>query len=164
MLCLNADMARGNPALAVALAAHLAPRADAPRLVVAGHSAGGLFAARVAAALPQERVAGVLLFDPVDAGGALAQALAAVRAPVHAFVAPPAPCNARGNARPALRAAAAAVVDLAADATHLDVEGGDTDRLAVAACDDGPPRAAVVARLRGQALQAAQAMALTPAR
>jgi pimeloyl-ACP methyl ester carboxylesterase len=163
VLCLDADMARGNAVLATALAAHLAQRADAPRLVLAGHSAGGLFAARVAAALPAARVAGVLLFDPVDAAGALAPALAAVRAPAHAFVAPPAACNAQGNARPALHAAAATVVELGTGATHLDVEGGDTERLAVAACGDGPPRAEAVTRLRAQALQAAQAMALRPA-
>lgn len=160
VLCLNADMARGAPRLAAALAAHLAQRADAPRIVVAGHSAGGLFAAQVAAALPPARVAGVLLFDPVDAGGALAPALAAVRAPVRAWLAPPSGCNAQGNARPAL--AGAEVVELGPGATHVDIEGGDTDRLAVAACGDGPPRAEVVARLRREALQAARALAASP--
>lgn len=166
VLCLNADMARGNAALAEALAAHLAQRADAPRVVVAGHSAGGLFAARVAAALPPARRAGLLVFDPVDAGGALAPALAALRgtAPLRAFVAPPSACNAQGNAVAALRAAGAAVVALGAGATHLDIEGGDSDRLAVAACGEGPPRVEVVVRLRGLATAAARAMAAAATR
>jgi pimeloyl-ACP methyl ester carboxylesterase len=160
VLCLNADMARGNPALAEALAAHLAQRGDAPRIVVAGHSAGGLFAAQVAATLARmapARLAGVLLFDPVDANGALAPALAASSAPVRAFTAPPSACNANGSALAALRAIGADL-PLGAGATHLDIEGGDTDPLAVAACGEGPPRAEIVTRLRGLALQAAQAM------
>jgi pimeloyl-ACP methyl ester carboxylesterase len=167
VLCLKADMARGNPWLAEALAAHLATRADTMRIVVAGHSAGGLFAARVAAMLARrapQRLAGVLLFDPVDASGALAPALAAIDgvAPVRAYLAPPAGCNAQGNALPALRAAGAALV-AERDATHLDIEGGDTDRMAVAACGEGPPRAAVVARLRADAVAAARAMAAASA-
>lgn len=164
VLCLNADMARGNAPLAAALAAHLAQRADAPRIVAAGHSAGGLFAARVAAALPPARVAGLLLFDPVDAGGALAPALAVLGGalPVQAFVAPASACNAQGNALAALRAAGARVVALGDGATHVDIEGGDTDRLAVAACGEGPPQAGRVARLRALAVDAARAMGAAP--
>jgi pimeloyl-ACP methyl ester carboxylesterase len=165
VLCLNADMARGHPALADALALHLARAPGPARIVVAGHSAGGLFAARVGAALAREapeRLAGALLFDPVDADGALGAALAAISAqrarPVLAFTAPPSACNASGNAAPALRGTSV-VVALGAGATHLDVEGGDTDRLAVAACGEGAPRAEVVVRLRGLAVRAATAMA-----
>lgn len=184
-LCVNADMARGAAPLAQALAAALhaawqrdgsadalAPgdagavalvppdgRALPARVLVAGHSAGGLFAAHLGAALAQrapERLAGALLFDPVG-GDELARALVTLRGdvarPVLALLAPPTRCNAQQLARPALSSAAggASIVDLA-DGTHLDAEGEDTEAIAVWACREGWPRAEVVQRLRETAL------------
>lgn len=151
--CLNADLAGGAPALAAPLAAALPPGP----VVAGGHSAGALFAALLAAELARGtpgRLAGVLLLDPVDAGGRLAPALDALAGtPVLAVVAPPSRCNAQGNARPALvraRAGAGAqVVEGGAAATHADAEGGDTDRVAAAAC--GVPQPGPVASLRDTA-------------
>jgi hypothetical protein len=83
-LCLNADMAAGQPALAAALALALQHGLAGPdgqplpqRLIVGGHSAGALFGARVGSALAAQapqRLAGALLFDPVG-GAPLTQAL-----------------------------------------------------------------------------------------
>ncbi|MCZ8173582.1 MAG: alpha/beta hydrolase [Burkholderiaceae bacterium] len=171
-LCLNADqdagVAGGAPQLAEALArwwlspAARAPdgRAAPPRVVVAGHSAGGLFAARVGAAVAAqapERLAGALLFDPVG-GAALRQALLAMAGrPLHATLAPPVPCNARQLARPALQAAGVALVE-PPGATHVDAEGEDGDSAAVRACREGPPRPEAVAALRRWAAAALDAM------
>lgn len=80
VLCLNADMAGGNPELAEEVASALADssidpvqgRAMPDRIIVGGHSAGGHFAGVVGASLAQsapERLAGAILFDPVANGG-----------------------------------------------------------------------------------------------
>jgi pimeloyl-ACP methyl ester carboxylesterase len=171
-LCLNADqgagVAGGAPALADALARWwLSPaarspdgRAAPPRIVVAGHSAGGLFAARVGAAVAAQapqRLAGAVLFDPVG-GTALRQALLAMAGrPLHATLAPPVPCNARQLARPALQAAGVALVE-PPGATHVDAEGEDGDSAAVRVCREGPPRPEAVAALRRWAAAALDAM------
>lgn len=131
-LCLNADMAGGNPALAAALAAALVQGLDLPgggtlptRLVVAGHSAGAHFALEVAARLARDapgRLAGLILLDPVGGRGfaALLEALPPRdAAPLLAVGAPPSPCNAQAAAQTAIAAAAAqlAPAGAAADAT-----------------------------------------------
>jgi pimeloyl-ACP methyl ester carboxylesterase len=167
-LCVNADMAAGAPVLARALVAWwLSDQARSPdgrpppaRAVLAGHSAGGLFAARVAAALGRQapaRVAGVLLFDPVGAAP-LRDALAAIPGvPVAATLAPPVRCNAMQLALPALQAAGARTVQ-PPQATHVDAEGEDSEAIAVRACGEGPPRPAAVAALRQWAAQALDGM------
>lgn len=74
-LCVDVPMAGGNPALAEAMATQLADEGVTPdgralprRVIVAGHSAGAMFAlalgARLEAVAPG-RLAGVLLVDPV---------------------------------------------------------------------------------------------------
>ncbi|MFM7507733.1 MAG: serine aminopeptidase domain-containing protein [Rubrivivax sp.] len=171
-LCLNAEqgagVAGGAPALAEALARWwLSPgvrspdgRAAPPRIVVAGHSAGGLFAARVGAAVAGQappRLAGAVLFDPVG-DAALRQALQAMSGrPLHATLAPPVPCNARQLARPALQAAGVSLVE-PPGATHVDAEGEDSDSVAVRACREGPPRPEAVAALRRWAAAVLDAM------
>jgi len=171
-LCVNADegagLAGGAPALAEALAgwwlsgAARSPdgRAAPARIVVAGHSAGGLFAARVGAVLAVQapaRVAGAILFDPVG-GVALREALLALAdRPLHATLAPPVPCNARQLARPALVAAGVQLHE-PPGATHADAEGEDSDSLAVRACREGPPRPEAVTALRHWATAALGAM------
>lgn len=74
-LCVDVPMAGGNPALAEALARHLAGvqvtpdgRAVPRQVVVAGHSAGAVFALALGArleALAPGRLRGALLIDPV---------------------------------------------------------------------------------------------------
>ncbi|MDE2081308.1 MAG: alpha/beta hydrolase [Burkholderiales bacterium] len=162
VLCLDADMAGGRPALARALAAAIAGGLRAPdgralsqAVVVGGHSAGAVFAAYTGAALAvraPDRLAGALLLDPVATPG-LAAALQAIagdgRRPVLAVLAEPGRCNLHNNALPALRALPQAFIGLRLPgATHLDVEGADTTALAVAACGQGAPQAANVAALR----------------
>lgn len=190
-LCINADMARGAPALAAALASALASALAAPppdtglqlpdgsalppRVIVAGHSAGGLFASRVGAGLAERApgmLAAVLLFDPVG-GADLGAALQRVRQPARggpappalALLAPPSRCNAGPRARDALQvalhAAAATVVEVG-QGTHLDAEGSDTEIVAVWACREGAPRDTAVRQLRETALAFARAALSAP--
>lgn len=167
-LCLNADMAAGAPALASALAGWwLSPAARSPdgraaphRMLLGGHSAGGLFAAHTGAALmarAPQRVAGVLLFDPVG-GAPLQAALGALRGrAMAATLAPPVRCNAMQLALPALLAAGMVLVR-PPQATHVDVEGEDSESIAVRACGEGPPQPAAVTALRRWAAETLEAM------
>ncbi|MCI1192940.1 alpha/beta hydrolase [Calidifontimicrobium sp. SYSU G02091] len=170
-LCIDTGPVGDTAALADTLAAAIlhgltAPdgRAVPPRVVVAGHSAGAAFAARVGRALAwadASRLGGAVLFDPVATGGFAAN-LAAIadggRRPVYAVMAASGGCNARHNALPALQrvvdAARAAGgdgfvgVELTQGSTHVDAEGEDTDALAVLACRQGPPSPANTEALR----------------
>jgi uncharacterized protein YbjQ (UPF0145 family) len=161
-LCVDAAPVGDTAALADALAAAIlhgltAPdgRAVPPRVVVAGHSAGAAFAARVGRALAwadASRLGGAVLFDPVATRG-FADNLGAIadggRRPVYAVMAVSTGCNARHNALPALQRVADAAraaggdgfvgVELMQGSTHVDAEGEDTDALAVLACRQGPP-------------------------
>lgn len=162
-LCLNADMAGGQPALAAALAAAWAAGLALPdgqsapeRLIVGGHSAGALFAAevgRAVAARAPQRLAGAILFDPVGGAGLTAALLAVSdggRRPVRAMAALASRCNAQGLGMPALAAVHEAALAAGGDgfvgvlllegSTHIDAEGADTDTAAVLACGDGWPR------------------------
>ncbi len=173
-LCVDAPMAGGNPALAEALARRLAGDTVAPdgrkmpgSIIVAGHSAGAVFAVALGArldAIAPGRLAGALLFDPVATAGfesPLRAVSAAGRRPVLALLAPPHRCNAESNALPALRRAeqeardggstAFVVVRLAEGATHADVEGENADSLAEWAC--GPVQPARTAALRALAME-----------
>lgn len=176
-LCLQADMAHGAPDLARRVARAIAAEsADASwrplhsgigpvRWLLAGHSAGAWFAARIGGDLVRlapDRLAGLMLVDPVGSGG-LGERLAGVAVqghrPVWAFLAPPSRCNAQQQALAALQAVQASVrVDgrpgavrlvLQDPATHLDIEGEDTEGLAVWLCGGGWPDAARTEALRG---------------
>ena len=172
-LCLDASMTGGGaPALVEALATRLLDGADPAgrpwpvRVIVAGHSAGAVFALRLGARIVAQapaRLAGALLFDPVattDFATVLTRVSDEGRRPVLALLAAPHRCNAQGNAaaplQEARRLARAAgrdtlrVTALGPGSTHADVEGDDTDWLAAAAC--GRPDPARVADLRAQAV------------
>lgn len=175
VLCIDAPMAGGNPALADALAARLAgPGLIGPdgqpvpeRIIVGGHSAGGAFAVRLGwqlALQAPDRLAGALLFDAVAVSGFEAQVRALAgqgQRPVLAISANGGPCNARNNTYPGLRAVAAddrsaggdgfVGVELARRSTHVDAEGGDSDTLGWLACGQGRPRATNVGWLRALA-------------
>lgn len=180
VLCVEAPMAGGNPALADALArrlaaAHAAPdgRALPQRIIVGGHSAGAAFAAALGARLNEiapERLTGALLFDPVatvDFESQLRAVSSAGRRPVLAVLAPPHRCNALSNAMPALQHLHTEAVDAQRDgfvglrfavgATHADIEGEDSDWIAALAC--GSPQAAQTARLRELAVAWARDLA-----
>lgn len=176
-LCVNASMAGGNPALAEALAATLLSGISAPggralpdKIIVGGHSAGGHFASRLGwqldASAPQ-RLAGAVLFDPVSAGGSFTANLMAISAtgqrPVWVVSANPSGCNADNNAYPALRQVRQDALGAGRDgfvglqlidrSTHSDVEGRDTNALAIVACGQGRPRPANTEALRTLAAQ-----------
>lgn len=158
VLCLNADMAGGNPPLAGTFAkALLAGRIAAPdggplpqRWVAAGHSAGGAFATTLAMAITSAqpaRVERLLLLDPVGV-------VALPRTPTLALLALPMACNAKQQSLPALLIAPNAdVFQMPPDATHMDAEGEDTDAIARAACTPGEPQPANVRLLRELALR-----------
>lgn len=179
-LCLDVSMAGGgDAALAEALADRLldgndpAGRPWPRRLIVAGHSAGAVFALRLGtrlAARTSDRLMGALLFDPVatpDFGTLLAQVADQGHRPVLALLAAPHRCNAHGNAVPALnearRGALAAgrdtlqAVALGPGSTHADVEGEDSDWLAITVC--GRPAPQQMAALRTLAVDWARARA-----
>lgn len=178
VLCLNAPMAGGNPALADALAATLLGTMTAPggqplpqRFVVAGHSAGAAFAARLGArldTLAPERLAGALLLDPVAVLG-FSDHLRAVseqgRRPVLALRANSSECNARHSASAALHQVHSEAlpgrgfvgVQLTEASTHVDVEGEDSDVIARLAC--GQPLPANIVRVRTLAASWALAIA-----
>jgi|APTNR8051073442_1049403.scaffolds.fasta_scaffold12810_2 pimeloyl-ACP methyl ester carboxylesterase len=182
-LCLNAPMAGGNPALAEALAAELVSgiglpdgRAMPSRLVVGGHSAGGLFASRVGwalAAQAPQRLAGAVLFDPVDAADQLRTNLQSMSASgaraVLAITANASACNADQNHLPALRQVQQDAIAAGRDgfvglqltdrSTHVDVEGEDTTALAVLVCRQGRPRDFNTSSLRQAAARWALDMA-----
>lgn len=179
-LCIDAPMARGNPALADALAAALSNGLPGPdgaalpeRIIVAGHSAGAAFAARLGArldAVAPARLAGAILFDPVATNSFAADLRSLARAglrPVLAVTAPASGCNAQHSAYSALRSlrteAQAAGhdnvvgIELGAGASHADVEGEDSDWIAAAAC--GRPLPSHTESLRTLAAQWASAVA-----
>lgn len=189
-LCLQADMAGGAPEWAGALARALAggaagegivPAGEAlpRRWVLAGHSAGAWFAARVAAALVQaapDRLAGVILVDPVaavESMDALLDAVVAHPLPVGAVLAPASRCNAHQQVRPVLERPQAAAKPMATPGqvrvaklqagTHLDLEGEDTEGLAVWLCGQGRPQPAHTEALRSLLGEWAAQMMLEPA-
>lgn len=161
VMCIDAPMAGGNPALADALGGWLAAGLPAPpwgppppRVLVAGHSAGAAFAARLGAqlqALAPQRLAGALLLDPVPGTSFAAdvQVLAQAQVPLQALVAAPHACNAGGRAVALLPPAA--IVQAGPGSTHVDAEGDDSDALARAAC--GTPDPAQVRALRDAAVR-----------
>jgi hypothetical protein len=173
VLCLNASMAGGNPALGHALADALAGGAVVPpqgrplpgAIVVGGHSAGGHFASVVGArlaALGAPALRGALLFDPVaDAG--FTDNLTAISGggarPVLAVAARPALANLYNNAFGALRSLPNPFVGLQLTWTgyvlgvpygsscHTDVEGENGDLVGNLA-SGCTPTSTNVARLR----------------
>ena len=182
-LCVNASMAGGNPALAEALAVTLLSGITAPggralpdKFIVGGHSAGGHFASRLGwklAALAPQRLFGAVLFDPVAANGFtdnLMVVSATGQRPVYAVSSNPSGCNAQNNAYPALRQVQRDAQGAGRDgfvglqltdrSTHIDVEGGDTDLLAVLACGQGPPRPSNTEVLRALVTQWVNDMAI----
>ena len=101
-------------------------------VVYVGVSAGGL-AALVAASLDREATRGVLLLDPVNAGGQARAAAGRVSAPVAALVARPQMCNAWRNIDRALETLQDVTIVPMGRASHCDFEW-PTDRFCRVAC------------------------------
>jgi pimeloyl-ACP methyl ester carboxylesterase len=173
VLCLNADVSGGNPALGQALgdtlnARNLTPPQGKPlpvTYIVGGHSAGGHFATAVGArltALGYPALAGTILFDPVASGG-FTDNLEAISAgggrPVLVVAARPSAANLFNNAFGGLQQIANPYVGLQlvwsgyffgipyGGSCHTDVEGenGDVVGNLAAGCT---PDSTQVARLR----------------
>jgi pimeloyl-ACP methyl ester carboxylesterase len=117
--------------------------------IYVGVSAGGL-AALYAASLDPEAARGVLLLDPVNAGGQARSAAGKVRAPVAALVAKPQVCNAWRNIDPALQTLADATTVRIANASHCDFEwpGDRFCRLACVATNSRDERERAQERIR----------------
>jgi hypothetical protein len=173
VLCVNADMSGGNPALGRALGDVLATRALTPPngkalpvpYIVGGHSAGGHFASVVGARLAERGYAGLkgaVLFDPVAADGFTAN-LQAISAngtrPVLSVAARPSVINLNNNSFGALKALPNTFVGVQlvwsgfvfgfpyGGSCHTDVEGENGDAIGntAALCT---PNTTQVARLR----------------
>lgn len=172
VLCLNAPMSGGNPALAAQFADLIASRSmmapggvEVPaNTIVGGHSAGGHFASAVGARLAivdYPYLKGALLFDPVAAGG-FTNNLVAISAygqrPVYAITANGGVCNMFNNAYGALRQISNAArnsggngfvgLQLTSRSTHVDAEGNNTDFIGYSACLSLPPKSSNTAYLR----------------
>ncbi|WP_426572128.1 alpha/beta hydrolase [Aquihabitans sp. McL0605] len=173
VLCLNADMSGGNPALGNALGDLLASRALTPPAgkalpvgyIVGGHSAGGHFASVVGARLAARNYAGLkgaVLFDAV-AGSGFSANLQAISAggtrPVLEIAARPGAINLNNNSFGALKDLPNTFVGVQlvwsgfffgipyGGSCHTDVEGENGDAIGntAALC---VPNSTVVARLR----------------
>jgi pimeloyl-ACP methyl ester carboxylesterase len=101
-------------------------------VVYVGVSAGGL-AALVAASRDPEATRGVLLLDPVNAGGQARSAAGRIQAPVAALVAKPQTCNAWRNIDRALHTLPDATIVRIDAASHCDFEW-PTDQFCRVAC------------------------------
>ncbi len=173
VLCLNADMSGGNPALGNALGSALASRSITPpagrplptNYIVGGHSAGGHFASVVGARLASVGYAGLrgaILSDPVaqDGFSANLQAIAAGGTrPVLSVAARPSAINLFNNSFGALRDLPNTFVGIQlvwtgfvlavpyGGSCHTDVEGenGDLVGNVAAGCT---PNSTQVSRLR----------------
>ncbi|MEM9102560.1 MAG: hypothetical protein AAGB12_09555 [Pseudomonadota bacterium] len=112
VLAIDASMTGGNPSLAVTVADTFANQAITPpngfplptRWVFAGHSAGGLHATLIAAELVQlgQSVAGLVLFDPVDASSLMQTATARLQTaqvPYYGILANGGLCNSFNNSQ-----------------------------------------------------------------
>jgi pimeloyl-ACP methyl ester carboxylesterase len=128
--------------------------------IYVGVSAGGL-AALVAAANDPQATRGLLLLDPVNAGGQARAAAGRVRAPVLALVARPQICNAWRNIDRALATMPQATIVSIERASHCDFEW-PTDgfcRVACVATNSRTERHRAEARVRALGLEFVQAVA-----
>ncbi len=172
VLCVNANMSGGNPALAEALADTLINgsihtpdgRVVPYKIAVGGHSAGGHFASRVGWKIQQiapTRLAGAILFDPVAAEGFTDNLMAISQngqRPVYAVTSNGSLCNSFNNAYGALKQVRSFALSNGRDgfvglqltyqSTHVDSEGNNTNFIGYSACLQAPPRSDNTAYLR----------------
>lgn len=139
VLTANSSVTGGNASLARSIADDLIDAPPTPpsgytlpaRLVLSGHSAGGLFVTNMGARLVERgysNLEGMVLFDPVDAGndmGPNMQSVVNSGAPVLAILANSSSCNSSNNALSPLRSLSDAFVGirLTDNSKHFDVEG-----------------------------------------
>ena len=139
----------------------LADRLDAPRVIYAGFSAGGLSALLAASADP--RSLGVVGLDLVDDGSGTAARLAAgLEVPLIGLMGEPAPCNAQANGLAVFAASPLARVETIPGASHCDFES-PTDWLCERVCAPGDAgTAARRERILSEVTAAVRALAAAP--
>lgn len=164
VLSINAPMTGGNAGLANLVADVLANNPPVSpdgrvfptdNLVLSGHSAGGLHVSLIAERLINNGqaggIAGLVLFDPVNAFGPFGRAmdvLAPTDIPVRAVTANGSLCNTFNDTQGDLRGLPRQFVGikLTDRSTHVDSEGNNTDLVAQIAC--GFPRQSNIVALR----------------
>lgn len=172
VLTINSNVSGGNASLAVNVADDLVdnpptPPNDIPlpdHLVVAGHSAGGLFVSHLGGRLVERNangLKGALLFDPVDANDGMQSNLQSMLdngKQVLSILANSSSCNSSNNALTPLRALNQNFVGikLTNDSKHTDVEGSSTGGIITWIC--GTPKAHNISYLKDFTLNWAQDM------
>ena len=164
VLSINAPMSGGNASLAQRVADVLASNPPvapdgrqfpAQNLVLSGHSAGGLHVSLIAERMVNtghaSQLAGLVLYDPVNAFGPFGRAmdvLAPTSIPVRAVTANGSLCNTFNDTQGDLRGLPRQYVGikLTDRSTHVDSEGHNTDLVAQIAC--GFPREQNIVALR----------------
>ncbi len=173
VLTINSSVASGNPSLAKDVADDIVdamplPPNDyplPPRLIIAGHSAGGLFVSHMGKQLMArgyQNLAGAILFDPVDANNGLQAGMQSMidnNISVLSILANSSSCNSSNNALQPLRNLTDAFVGikLTDNSKHNDVEGDSTGGIITWLC--GTPKDFNVAYLQDFAIHWALDMA-----
>ncbi len=172
VLTINSDVSNGNPSLARNIADDLVDNPLTPpnnmalpnKLVIAGHSAGGLFMSHLGGRLVERSYAnlyGAILFDPVDKNNGMQPTLQSMidnNLPVLSILANSGSCNSSNNALQPLRNLTSSYVGikLTDNSKHTDVEGSSTGGIITWLC--GSPKAHNIAYLQDFALHWAQDM------
>lgn len=172
VLTINSSVSNGNPSLAKDVADDLIDSPPTPpngitlpqNLVIAGHSAGGLFMSHLGARLMERNypdLHGAILFDPVDASNALqgnAQSMLDNQVSVLSILANSSSCNSSNNALQPLQNLSAEFVGikLTNDSKHTDVEGSSTGGIITWLC--GTPKSYNVTYVKDYTLNWAQDM------
>ncbi|WP_246075821.1 PKD domain-containing protein [Aliikangiella marina] len=150
VLTINSSVTGGNRNLALQVADDIIDNPPTPpngitlpnQLIVAGHSAGGLFVSHVSGQLVErnfDQLKGAILFDPVDANPGMQTPLQTVvdaGIPVLSILANSGSCNSSNNALTPLRSLTDAFVGikLTDNSKHFDVEGSSTGGLPTWIC------------------------------
>ncbi|MCW9016381.1 MAG: PKD domain-containing protein, partial [Kangiellaceae bacterium] len=166
VLTINSNVSNGNPSLAKDVADDLIDTPPTPpngiqlpeKLVIVGHSAGGLFVSHLGARLMERNYAnlsGAILFDPVDASNALqgnAQSMLDNQVSVLSILANSSSCNSSNNALQPLQNLSAEFVGikLTDDSKHTDVEGSSTGGIITWLC--GTPKSHNIAYVKDYGL------------
>jgi hypothetical protein len=158
-LCAS-DAADGRPADNAADLIAVRRALGAREAIYVGVSAGGL-AALIAASLDAQAARGLLLLDPVNAGGQARSAAGRVDVPVAALVAKPQMCNAWRNIDPALETLRDATTVRIGNASHCDFEWPSDRfcRIACVATNSRDEREQAQARIRRLGVAYVQAVA-----
>lgn len=172
VLTINSNVTGGNSSLATDVADDLIDNPPVPpngfslpdNLVIAGHSAGGLFVSYMGGRLVERgftNVRGAILFDPVDADDGMQSNLQSMidsNKSVLSILANSSSCNSSNNALTPLRALSDSFVGikLTDNSKHTDVEGSSSGGIITWIC--GTPQTHNIAYLKDFTLHWVQDM------